>query len=181
MLLHLGAGYDQDYLGRPSVTPNYDACANLGLCSSAFQMPATFPLLTGLSDVTAGGTSIAGPPGRADNKYSIFDSIANLTWVKGNHTFKFGGSAEFQGSYTFTVSNLQGTYGFSSAQTAMPYLVSTATGVSTANIGANHIGLPYASFLLGAVDTAEVDPPSEVRFGKQQWAGLCAGQLESDP
>ena len=51
----------------------------------------------------------------------------------------------------------------------MPYLVSTATGVSTANIGANHIGFPYASFLLGAVDTAEVDPPSEVRFGKQQW------------
>ncbi len=173
VLLHLGAGYDQDYLGRPSVTPNYDACTNLGLCSAAFQSPATFPLLTGLSDVTAGGTSIAGPPGRADNKYSIFDSIASLTWVKGNHTFKFGGSAEFQGSYTFTVSNLQGTYGFSAAQTAMPYLVSTATGVSTANIGSSHIGLPYASFLLGAVDTAEVDPPSEVRFGKQQWGGYA--------
>ena len=40
---------------------------------------------------------------------------------------------------------------------------------SNANVGANHIGLPYASFLLGAVDTAEVDSPSRVRFGKQQW------------
>jgi len=170
-LLHLGAGYDQDYLGRPSVTPNYNACANLGLCSQAFQSPATFPLLTGLSDIVAGGTSIAGPPGRADNKYSIFDTIANMTWVHGNHTLKFGGNAEFQGSFTFTVSDLQGTYGFSSAETAMPYLVNTSTGVSTANIGPNHIGLPYASFLLGAVDTAQVDPPSEVRFGKQQWAG----------
>ncbi len=169
LLLHLGAGYDQDYLGRPSVTPDYDVCGQLGLCSQAFQRPATFPLLTGLNDVTAGGTSIAGPPGRADNKYSIVDSIASLTWVKGNHTFKFGANLEFQGSFTFTVSNLSGTYGFSSAQTAMPYLVSAATGVSTANIGANHIGLPYASFLLGAVDTAEVDPPSEVRFGKKQF------------
>ena len=173
LLLHLGGGYDQDYLGRPSVTPNYDACGQLGLCSQAFQRPATFPVLSGLSDVVAGGTSIAGPPGRADNKYSIVDSIASVTWVKGNHTLKFGASAEFMGSYTFTVSNLSGTYGFSSAQTAMPYLVNTSTGVSTANIGANHIGFPYASFLLGAVDTAEVDPPSEVRFGKQEWAGYA--------
>jgi len=173
VLLHLGAGFDADYLGRPSVTPNYDACGQLGLCSAAFQSPATFPLLTGLSDVTAGGTSIAGPPGRADNEYTIFDSIASLTWVKGNHTFKFGASAEFQGSYTITVSNLSGTYGFSSAETAMPYLVNTSTGVSTANVGGNHIGFPYASFLLGAVDTAEIDPPSEVRFGKKQFGSYA--------
>ena len=169
VLLHLGAGYDTDYLGRPSVTPDYNVCAGIGLCSAAFQQPATFPLLTGLNDGTAGGTSIAGPPGRADNAYSIVDTIASLTWVKGNHTFKFGGSAEFMGSYTNTVNNLSGTYGFSSAQTAMPYAVNTSTGVSTANIGPNHIGLPYASFLLGAVDTAEIDPPSKVRFGKQEW------------
>ncbi|HEY7335423.1 MAG TPA: TonB-dependent receptor [Bryobacteraceae bacterium] len=174
LLLHLGAGYDTDYLGRPSVTPDYDACAGISLCSQSFQRPATFPSFTGLSDATAGGFGSTaepqiGPPGRADNVYSIVDSIASLTWVKGNHTFKFGGNAEFQGSYTITVSNLQGTYGFSSAQTAMPYEVNTSTGTSTANIGANHIGFPYASFLLGAVDNAEVDPPSRVRFGKQQW------------
>jgi hypothetical protein len=175
LLLHLGAGYDTDYLGRPSVTPDYDVCGNLGLCSQAFQRPATFPSFTGLSDTTAGGFGSAlaepqiGPPGRADNVYSIVDSIASLTWVKGNHTFKFGGNAEFQGSYTITVSNLSGTYGFSSAQTAMPYLVNATGTSSTANIGPNHIGFPYASFLLGAVDTAEVDPPSRVRFGKQQW------------
>jgi hypothetical protein len=173
VLMHLGAGYDQDYLGRPSVTPDYDVCGGIGLCSPAFQRPATFPLLTGLNDTTAGGTSIAGPPGRADNQYTIVDTIASLTWVKGNHTFKFGANAEFQGSYTNTVSNLSGTYGFSSAQTAMPYLVNTSTGVSTANIGANHIGLPYASFLMGSVDTAEIDPPSRVRFGKQQWSGYA--------
>ena len=169
MLLHLGAGFDTDYLGRPSVTPDYDPCAGIGLCSQAFQRPATFPRLTGLSDTVAGGTSIGGPPGRADNVYSIVDSIASLTWVKGNHTFKFGGNGEFQGSYTVSVNNLSGTYGFSSGQTALPYVVNTSSGSSTANIGANHVGFPYASFLLGAVDTAEVDPPSNVRFGKQQW------------
>jgi len=169
LLLHLGAGYDQDYLGRPSVTPDYDPCGGIGLCSQAFQRPATFPLLTGLNDTTAGGTSIAGPPGRADNVYSIVDSIASVTWVKGNHTFKFGGNGEFQGSYTITVNNLSGTYGFSAAQTAMPYVVNTSTGSSVSTVGASRIGLPYASFLMGAVDTAEVDPTSRVRFGKQQW------------
>jgi hypothetical protein len=169
MLLHLGSSYDQNYLGRPSVTPDYDACGQLGLCSQAFQRPATFPQLSGLNDSIAGGTNIAGPPGRADNMYSIVDSIASLTLVKGNHTFKFGGHAEFQGSYTFAVNNLSGTYGFSPGQTAMPYTVNTSTGASTAAVGPNHIGMPYASFLLGAVDTAEVDPPSEVRFGKQEW------------
>jgi hypothetical protein len=173
LLLHLGAGYDADYLGRPSVTPDYDVCGQLGLCSAAFQRPATFPLLTGLNDVSAGGSNIGGPPGRADNEYTIVDTIASLTWVKGNHTFKFGGNAGFYGSYTITVNNLSGTYGFSSAETALPYLVNTSTGVGTANIGGNHVGLPYASFLLGAVDTAEVDPPSAVRFGKQQWAGYA--------
>ncbi len=157
------------------MTPDYDACAGIGLCSAAFQRPATFPSFTGLSDTTGGGFGASpsepqiGPPGRNDNIYSIVDNIASLTWVKGNHTFKFGGNGEFQGSYTNTVSNLSGTYGFSSAQTAMPYLVNNTGTSSTANIGPNHIGLPYASFLLGLVDTAEVDPPSRVRFGKQQW------------
>ncbi len=167
VLLHLGAGYDTNDLGRPSVLPDYDACGSLGLCSAAFSRPATFPNFTGLADTIAGGTSIAGPPGRNDNIYEIFNSIASLTWVKGNHTFKFGGSADFQGSLTLNSANLEGTYGFASGQTAMPYVVASAG--NGASLGANHIGFPYASFLLGAVNTAEVDPTSDVRFGKQQW------------
>ena len=79
------------------------------------------------------------------------------------------------GSYTFNVSNLSGTYGFSSGQTAMPYAGDHYYGRQHRLFGANHIGLPYASFLLGAVDTAEIDPPSSVRFGKQEWAGYVPG------
>src|SRR5262249_52019866 len=69
ILLDLGFGYDRVYLGRQSVTPVYDARGGIGLCSQAFHRPATFPLLTGLNATPAGGTSIAGPPGRADNVY----------------------------------------------------------------------------------------------------------------
>ena len=62
--------------------------------------------------------------------------------------------------------DLQGTYGFSNVQTAMPYTVTTTQGVSSANFGANHIGQAYASYLLGLVNTATINPTSDSRFGK---------------
>ena len=174
VLLHLGAGYDAVYLGRPSVTPQYNACTGIGLCSSAFSL-GTFPSFTGLSNSTGGGFGgfnppQIGPPGRVDNANNVTNAIASVTWVKGNHTFKFGANGEFMGSYNLGIANnLQGTYGFSSAQTALPYLVNTSTGTSTSSLGPYSVGFPYASFLLGGADTYEVDPPYASRFGKQQW------------
>ncbi|HEY7387821.1 MAG TPA: TonB-dependent receptor [Bryobacteraceae bacterium] len=183
LLLHLGAGFDADDLGRPSVIQNYDVCGQLGLCSPALGLPITFPNIGGLSDTLAGGfgsaTQPLGPPQRVDSLEQQFESIASLTWVKQNHTFKFGGELRNGGTYSQNYST--DNFTFSSAETAMPYVVNnTSTGTacpsvplgvaacSVANIGANHIGLPYASFLLGAVDTANIDPYSRVRFGKHQ-------------
>src|SRR6516225_2835575 len=154
VLLHLGAGFDADDLGRPSVIQDYDICGQLGLCSAAFIRPITFPNVTGLSDPVAGGfgttTQPLGPIPRTDSLYQQFESIASLTWVKENHTFKFGGELRSGGTYTQNFS--KATFAFSSAQTAMPYLVNVVNapnamppaGMSTANVGANHIGLPYA-------------------------------------
>ncbi|PWT98604.1 MAG: hypothetical protein C5B51_28880 [Terriglobia bacterium] len=171
LLLHLGAGFDADDLGRPSVTPDYDTCGQLGLCSTAFIRPITFPNITGLYDNLAGGfgsvTQPLGPIPRVDNLSQQFDAITSVTWVKQNHTFKFGGELRNGGTYSQNFSRAN--FAFSAAQTAMPYLVNTSTGTSVANIGGNHIGLPYASFLLGAVDTTRIDPYSSVRYGKQQW------------
>jgi outer membrane receptor protein involved in Fe transport len=171
MLLHLGAGFDADDLGRPSVIPDYDSCGQLGLCSAAFSRPLTFPLVQGLSDSLAGGfgsaTQPLGPLNRVDSLYQQFSSIASLTWVKGNHTFKFGGELRNGGTYSQNFST--DTFNFSGAQTALPYLVNTSTGSSVATVAGNRVGFPYASFLLGAVDTTNINPYSFVRFGKQQW------------
>ena len=173
MLLHLGAGFDADDLGRPSVISDYDSCGQLGLCSAAFVRPLTFPLVQGLSDTLAGGfgssTQFLGPLNRVDSLYQQFVSIASLTWVKENHTFKFGGELRNGGTYSQNFST--DTFYFSAAQTAMPYAVTvnTSTGRSVSTIGGNNIGFPYASYLLGAVDTANINPYSFVRFGKQQW------------
>ena len=176
LLLHLGIGYNSDDLGRPLVTPNYNACTNLNLCSPSFTLPSAFPNFTGLTDAAGGmanGGGGIGNTGRTDSIYNQFNSIASLTWVKGDHTFKFGGELRSQGNYSVDHTDLQGSYGFSVAQTAMPYEVTTVGGISAANIGAYHIGQPYASFLLGQVNTATLDPTSDSRFGKHSLAGYA--------
>src|SRR5579863_6746057 len=179
LLLHLGIGYNSDDLGRPLVTPNYPACSNLGLCSSSFTLPSAFPNFTGLLDTAAGGMSNGGlnggigNTGRTDSIYNQFNAIASLTWVKGNHTFKFGGELRSQGNYSVNNTDLQGSYGFSNAQTALPYTVTTVSGISAANLGAYHTGQAYASYLLGLVNTATINPTSDSRFGKHSLAGYA--------
>ncbi len=176
VLLHLGVGFNRDDLGRPSVTPVYDSCGNLGLCSQAFTSPTSFPTVSGLLDSLGGGfgagANTFGPPPRADDLFSTFNNIANLTWVKGNHTFKFGGSLDLIGFYLTGVA--QKRFAFSDAQTAEPYQVSLLNGASSSNgAGAYTPGFPYASFLLGGVDNANIDPTYAARFGHHQ-LGLYA-------
>lgn len=65
-----------------------------------------------------------------------------FTWVKGKHTFRFGGEYRFF-SYPETVErNGSGTFNFSDLNTGLPSIVS---------------GNAMASFLLGVVDSASVD------------------------
>ena len=171
LLLHLGVGFNRDDLGRPSVTPQYNVCSNTGLCSQAFAGLTTFPDVTGLLNTLGGGATTLGPPARADDLFSNFNNIASLTWVKGNHTYKFGGSLDFEGFY------VQGrtaeTFGYSAAETAEPYVSTITAGVGAASVAGYSLGFPYASFLLGSVDHVNIDPPYDARYGKYQ-LGLYA-------
>ena len=172
VLLHLGVGFNYDDLARPSVTPVYDSCGNLGLCSQAFTSPTSFPDVTGLLNSLGGGATYLGPPPRADDLFSVFNNVASVTWVRQNHTLKFGGSLDLTGFYETGVA--QKVFGFSNAQTAEPYQVSLINGTSSANgSGAYTPGFPYASFLLGSVDHANIDPTYDARFGHHQ-LGLYA-------
>jgi hypothetical protein len=171
LLLHLGVGFNRDDLGRPSVTPQYNVCPGVGLCSQAFTGLTTFPDVTGLSNSLGGGASVLGPPARADDLFSNFNNIANLTWVKGKHTYKFGGSLNFEGFYV--TGRPQETFGYSAAETAEPYLSTITAGAGAAAVAGYSLGFPYASFLLGLVDHANIDPPYDARYGKYQ-LGLYA-------
>ena len=88
---------------------------------------------------------------------------ANLTWVKNNHTFKFGGEAGIEGYPNSNFLDTNGAFAFSAAETGLPYLnAANPPGTSST------IGLPYASFLLGAVNNYQVDSPAVAKLGKHQ-------------
>ena len=83
----------------------------------------------------------------------------NVTWVKGNHTYKLGATALFEGIQSVNASRADGQYGFSAIQTSDPW----QNGQPFANTASS--GFPYASFLLGATNSVATAAPADVRLG----------------
>jgi hypothetical protein len=166
MLVHWGIGFTQNWLGRPALGDLYDATAGLGLKGPFTGRLATFPNFTGLSNTQSGGsTNISSTGALADDVFQQGTAILSLTWVKGNHTYKFGGELRNQGDYRLDESGVNGNYIFGPQQTALPYVVASN---ANAQLGGNTIGFPYASFLLGLVNNGNVKPGSRGRIGKKQ-------------
>jgi hypothetical protein len=166
LLLHWGVGFTQNWLGRPALADGIDATALLGLRGPFTGRGATFPNFTGLSNAQAGGSAnISSTGALADDVFQQGTAILSLTWVKNNHTFKYGGELRNQGDYRLDQSGVNGTYAFGPQQTAMPYVVNAN---ANAQVAGNTIGFPYASFLLGLVNNGNVKPGSRGRIGKKQ-------------
>ena len=146
-LLHLGAGYLRFH--NPDSAPDevitYDAVGGIGF-KGASTVPSGFPSIVGpgLGNLQGnrGGMSAMGPA--QANKFwnDKLTAVANASWVRGNHSYKFGGEfkQEVWSDVNFTAA--QGRVAFSEAQTALPYLQNTT-------VGGGSIGYRYASFLLG--------------------------------
>ena len=92
--------------------------------------------------------------------------VTSFTWVKGNHSFKFGGEAIFEGLPGAISWRSKGIFGFGAAETADPY----TTGLTFQN-GAT--GFAYASFLLGGYNNLQVQPLAVQRMGNHSF-GLYA-------
>jgi len=162
MLLHLGAGYQQNNFFDDAPVLNYNAAQQLGLTGAT--LSRNFPNFTGLTSSTgAGGGHDLGPPGQTHSFLEKPSANVSVTWVKNNHTFKAGGEMRLEGYPAIPFSNTNGNYSFNANETGLPYLVGTILPGGT-------IGFPYASFLLGRVDQVQIAAPSETRVGKSQWA-----------
>jgi hypothetical protein len=169
LLLHIGGAYVDSRLDMPSATTNYNPTTGLGLTGPF--IPYTFPAFNGLTGPNStGGVNYIGPvagfglgfDGTQNTKESKTNIVTNLTWVKDNHTFKFGGEADIEGYPNSNIIGTTGQYNFSGNETALPYL-------NTATVSAGStIGLPYASFLLGLPDNYAVNSPAVARLGKHQ-------------
>jgi len=161
MLLHLGAGLL--YLNQSSLTPQFNQ-SSLGWGGN-FSASQLFPNMTFNGDTARGGfayvTGYFAP-------YQYFKDVkptgnASLTWVKGNHTIKFGGEGLFEGFPTHTYSRSQGVYTWAQAQTADVWQDGKAINAST--------GFPYASFFLGLNGTLADGAQASMRLGNHSFAG----------
>ena len=132
--------------------------------------------MRGLSSFFAGGLAVGGffgpGPGvgfAADQDEKEYKPTANvnMTWVKGNHTFKWGGEMVVEGFPTQSSSRANALYGFSDEETQNPWeYTSTAPNLGSSAIFTS--GFPYASFLLGSVDSLNASAITDTRLGKHE-------------
>lgn len=167
LLLHFGAGLL--YFYYPQNGPTYNQ-ATSGLFPDGTPYPAqNFIYLSGMYSTLGGGWSGGGPYPtnvstgyffNAPDQHDVKPTFnATATWVKGNHTYKMGATALFEGLPTVTTGRAQGEYEFSQVETSDPWqfgLPFTTTASS---------GFGYASFFLGLADGNQIGRVADLRLG----------------
>ncbi len=160
MLLHLGAGYMQGYWGQSQ--PEFDP-SSIGLKGTYVNH---FPIVTGLYTPYGGHGTFTGGMG-SNALYDFWDvkptANASFTWVKNNHTYKFGAEAKFTGNPIDILMGANGNFAFSAVETGLP-------STQGQNLQGGNVGFPYASFLMGRVNNGQIGQPADPRMGKQSWA-----------
>ncbi|MBV9399270.1 MAG: carboxypeptidase regulatory-like domain-containing protein [Bryobacterales bacterium] len=172
LLLHFGAGLL--HFSYPQNGPTYDQAAN-NLFPQGTPFPAkNFIYLAGMYSVLGGGWSGGGPyPANtstgfffnAPSQYDLKPTFnSNLTWVRGNHTYKLGATALFEGLPTVTTGRAQGEFTFSPIETSDPW----QNGQPFVNTASSGFG--YASYFLGLSDGTQVGRIADLRLGYHSWA-----------
>jgi hypothetical protein len=169
LLLHAGAGYTRQFQndGSPEVVDNYDATANLGLPNT---VALGFPRLGGFNTVFGGivngnGNGL-GPTQRNQYWTDKANGIASAVWTHGSHVVK--GGADFKLDMWDVVAsagsnNVAGNYNFSSCETTALY--NNCQGYALGSTG-----FPYASFLLGQVDSGSIGNANTNQYHRPTFA-----------
>ena len=175
LLLHLGVGFVEYPFNDNAPVTDYDSSKSLGLVGATVLGSAggRFPYITGLcaSGVSpactgTGGAATMGPLAQSQSYLYTPTAVSSLTWVKDNHTLKFGAEVRPQGFQGKYLTGTNGDFTFAAGQTAEPFGASNVVNGGT-------IGFPYASFLLGAVASGTINPYSNARTGKFQFSGFA--------
>ena len=106
--------------------------------------------------------------GQADNgsENTVYSYNDDFTWIKGAHTFKFGGQCQINHYNGFGRQCESGCVGFSYTETGVP-------GVTDPNQGGN----AFASFLLGYADSGSDRYAPLYRPAVPLFRWLCTGRL----
>ncbi|SPE36007.1 conserved exported hypothetical protein [Candidatus Sulfopaludibacter sp. SbA6] len=162
LLFHFGSGYQQHRNPDtvPPISANYDN-TQLGIVGS----PGTgFPRIGGIGDNVYGGmTPSFGPGSRNLFIGRRLSGLPSLSWVHGNHTYKFGVEYKYDTTNYSSFTNMSPSYGFSSSETSQPLygqVLPTGTGIGSA----------WASFLLGDYDSVTAGNGQELFYRRTSWA-----------
>lgn len=157
MLLHLGAGLVHNFLDQ--VPNRYDPVSGIGLKGTYTDL---FPSLQGLSLGNGGGWGGGGPGTVTQLLNTKPTGTASLSWVRGNHTLKFGGEMVIEGFPTYSETYTNAWITFAQQQSGLP---STNGQTLIAQPGFN-----YASFLLGGTNNGFIGVPSKSRLGNKAFS-----------
>ncbi len=164
LLFHVGIGYI--WQRQPTDYPSFDQ-TSLGL--HGYPTNNRFPTIgaftvggagSGLNDFVSGAYSPGiGPAFIAFIYEEKPTANTNLTWVKGNHTYKFGGELTLEGYPEYSRWRSNGQFNFSNAETSDPWQNLQPLSV------ANPTGYTYASFMLGLLDQMQESAFTQTRLG----------------
>jgi hypothetical protein len=127
LLLHLGAGYQQNNFFDDAPILNFNAATMYGLTGTTVNR--NVPVFTGFCPSFGPAIPTCGPAGGMENMgpyagqtHTFFEkpsADASMTWVKGNHTFKAGAEMFLIGVPTYPYTNTGGTFGIPQREVAM--------------------------------------------------------------
>jgi outer membrane receptor protein involved in Fe transport len=175
LLLHVGIGYLHQF--EPTIPRAFDE-NKLGLHGYFDEtlFPSIFNLGSPTTAPTGGwacvstaipcGTStlfgnINGVGGAFKTRLYEEKSTANasLTWVHGNHIFKYGGETTIEGYPNISSWRANGFFVFSNAETSDPWQNGQSLNIT------NGTGFNYASFMLGFPDQLQLSPLNSTKLG----------------
>jgi hypothetical protein len=176
LLFHLGAGLlyfnHNVYTPTSNFTSQINAAPGVNGTFAPFPANNFMPEFAGLANGInlEGGLALGGFGGPSVGT-PIFDEVdikdvkptfnSSLTWVRGNHTYKAGASAVFEGFPQQSSIRAFGYFGFGQAETGNPW--------ENGLVGAFPTGFDYASFLLGLVDNEESSANNDTRLGNHAY------------
>ncbi len=161
MLLHLGTGFIQNVLfyDCEGKNPQRD-----------LKIPGGIDVTPNISGLFLGGYG-GWQPGIGDVMDVRLVNLKptanpNFSWVKGNHTYKFGGELIVESHPSQSKTYAGNYYVFAAGQTADPSLALQGKVLPSGTA----IGFPYASFLLGGYWQGQTNAPSRGHLGSHSIA-----------
>jgi hypothetical protein len=182
VLLHLGAGYFHTTFDDHAPNLNFDP-ASVGL--SGFVIHRQFPSITGLNTPFVQNSTTISAYGGMQNLGEAIQTLnheekpsytANLTWIRGKHTYKLGAELYLEQTYngSFSTVTLTGT----STSLINGAFTNPGATAQPLNYGAYNLngfsqGFGYANFLLGDYTSTSQTPQENYRQAQKVW-GLYA-------